>query len=505
MKARATSAASPGVRVSRDVAPRPIPLREAGLNAKRTRARSRRSSRRWAIAALTTDTLMLSAAVVAGGMGSPIAGLPEPPLIASIGFCATVLALLAFHDWYRLPLRPKLTTDARTVISSTALAAMIISFVRIAVADDPHVAAQTAREWLFAATYLLMGRAALLSMEKRDRRDGDSASPTLILGSGKVGQLIAGRLLEKPEFGLAPIGFLDKEPLPPDQRSTDLPVLGASWDLEQVIADHEVSHVIAAFSTAPSDVLLRTVRRCQELGLSVSLVPRLFENTTDKMEIERIGAMPLLSVRPSDPKGWQFAVKYAFDRAVAAVVLLLLSPLLIAIALAIRLTMGGPVLFRQRRVGLDGHEFEMLKFRTMRPDTAPGPGVPLALVTNGNAPGGVEGDDRRTRLGALLRRASLDELPQLLNVLRGQMSLVGPRPERPEFVSRFGDEVRRYDDRHRCKSGITGWAQVQGLRGKTSIADRIEHDNYYIENWSLGLDFKILLMTAWAVFAQDAE
>jgi len=161
------------------------------------------------------------------------------------------------------------------------------------------------------------------------------------------------------------------------------------------------------------------------------------------------------------------------------------------IAIAIRLSSPGPALFRQRRVGRDGHEFDLLKFRTMRPPQTTDEFAPRS----GYAPGGVEGTDRRTRLGRFLRETSLDELPQLINVLRGDMSLVGPRPERPEFVKLFSTEVHRYEDRHRVKSGLTGWAQVNGLRGQTSIADRVEWDNYYIQNWSLRFDLRIIGLT----------
>jgi lipopolysaccharide/colanic/teichoic acid biosynthesis glycosyltransferase len=163
------------------------------------------------------------------------------------------------------------------------------------------------------------------------------------------------------------------------------------------------------------------------------------------------------------------------------------------------------VFFRQRRVGIDGHAFDMLKFRTMRPAReATDPRLEEDLE-RGLAPGGVEGEDRRTAFGRLLRATSIDELPQLINVLRGDMSLIGPRPERPEFSERFGEEVHRYRDRLRVKSGITGWAQVHGLRGRTSIADRVEWDNYYIENWSLWLDFKIVLLTILAIFRDRSE
>ena len=180
--------------------------------------------------------------------------------------------------------------------------------------------------------------------------------------------------------------------------------------------------------------------------------------------------------------------------------LVVLAPLLLVIASAVRVSLGAPVLYRQNRVGLDGRPFEMLKFRTMRPLSDPSEsGASVAGFDPERAPGGVEGADRRTRIGALLRATSLDELVQLINVFKGEMSLVGPRPERPEYVEYFASRVHRYNARHRVKGGITGWAQIHRLRGKTSITDRVEWDNYYIENFSLWLDLKIILMTIPAV------
>jgi len=244
--------------------------------------------------------------------------------------------------------------------------------------------------------------------------------------------------------------------------------------------------------------LLRLVRRCEELGVNVAFVPRLFEKVTSKLTVEHIGGLPLISARPSNPKGIQFLAKYAVDRLVAGVVLLLSLPIMVPAALAILVTLGRPLFFRQVRVGRDGRTFEMLKLRTMRPVEPEVDERELDLPPD-TAPGGVEGGDRRTRVGTFLRRSSLDELPQLINVLKGEMSLIGPRPERPEFVGLFEQSVYRYSDRHRVKSGITGWAQVHGLRGKTSLSDRVEWDNYYIENWSLWLDLKVLLLTFLAV------
>jgi lipopolysaccharide/colanic/teichoic acid biosynthesis glycosyltransferase len=204
---------------------------------------------------------------------------------------------------------------------------------------------------------------------------------------------------------------------------------------------------------------------------------------------------------PAAPRDlWQLVVKHGAGRTFALVMLLVLLPVLLAIALAVKLSSPGKVLYRQRRVGRHGETFEILKFRSMR--DAPAAGFVSAagfVPAAGSAPGGVEGEDRRTAIGTFLRRTSLDELPQLLNVVRGDMCLVGPRPERPEFVARFALEIPGYGVRHDLRVGMTGLAQVRGLRGKTSIADRAAADAEYVQNWSIGLDLKILLRTFGAV------
>jgi exopolysaccharide biosynthesis polyprenyl glycosylphosphotransferase len=352
------------------------------------------------------------------------------------------------------------------------------------------------------------GRTALLQKEARARRRGEVAVPTLILGAGRMAHVTARRLLAEPELGLKPIGFLDADPLTVEGRdSVGLPVLGAIPDLERIVSEHGVQRVIVTFSKVPHEVLLDAVRRARELGVAVSILPRLFEVEGERATVERLGSLPLVAIESSNPTGWQFKLKYAFERVIAAVALLLALPLLMAAAVIVKLTLGGPVLFRQRRVGADGREFDMLKLRTMkgRPEEAEEADIEWALeqlATSGSADDLIdsrsahdERQDRRTRFGRLLRRFSVDELPQLWNVVRGEMSLVGPRPERVRYVRSFELSILRYSDRHRAKSGITGWAQVNGLRGKTSLSDRVEWDNYYIENWSPWLDIKIILMT----------
>jgi len=360
----------------------------------------------------------------------------------------------------------------------------------------------------FAAGAIAAARLGLGVARRRARVQGLSGKRALIVGAGYIGAQLERRLLEKPSLGLRPVGFVDGDPAPAflDGDGGHGPVLGAPEELEAIVAETGAQHIIIAFSSAPDSTVLPLVRRCERLNLEVSVVPRLFENVNDRQWVETIGGMPLCGLRTENPRSWKYAVKHGMDRVVAAIALVAASPLFAAVALAVRLSSPGPIFFRQRRVGRDGQDFDILKFRSMR--VAPHvPDAELAgrLVAAGAAPGGVEGFDRRTKVGTFIRRTSLDEIPQLLNIARGHMSLVGPRPERPEFVELFGPNVQRYGDRHRVKSGLTGWAQVHGLRGQTSLAERVEWDNWYIQNWSLWLDLKIILMTPLEVLRSSAE
>lgn len=439
------------------------------------------------------DGMMLVLAGFLAEVGAARADVPRAPLWVLVVFIVTVLVIFALRGLHRPRLSGVVLDDLRAIATTTALAAMILLAARSLLTSDVAVAPQGTRLWAFSVVFLATGRTVMHWNRQRARRSGRGLKPTLIIGAGYIGHLLATRLLERPELGLRPIGFLDKEPL--GGFLPDVPVLGASWDLERVVAEHDVKHVIVSFSTAPMQVLLGLLERAERLGLETSFVPRLYERTTARLSIEHIGGLPLVSTRRVDPYGWHFAVKHGFDRVAAVLLVIVVAPLLVTSALAVWLDVGRPILFRQQRVGRDGKRFDILKYRSMREGAVADQPELEMLFTSHLAPGGVEGGDRRTRVGTFLRRTSMDELPQLFNVLRGDMSLVGPRPERPEFASRFAVNVRRYDERHRVKSGITGWAQVHGLRGKTSIANRAEWDNYYIENFSLWLDFKILLLT----------
>ncbi len=448
-------------------------------------------ARAWTRTRLLVDAAILclagGVAVLSSRTGS---GRTHPGL--SVAFVVLGLGLL----WARHNPDDRLHASALDAVAHALVIISLAALLTIAagsILGTGHPVAQTLRLWLFALIFVPVGRTALLSYRRRALSKPAVATPTVIVGAGAVGTHVANRLLADFEYGLRPVGFLDTAPIPSydPSRIPSVPVLGGPGDLREAVARVGAGHVIFAFSSEPDHVLVQKVRECQDLGVGVSLVPRLYEAVNERVMIEHVGGLPLLSLRRTNLRGWQFAVKHAFDRAFALTALVVLGPLLFAVAVAVRVTSPGPVLFRQRRVGRDGRTFELLKFRTMVDVANTHPFTP----PEGCAPGGIEGKDRRTSIGPWLRGTSLDELPQLINVLRGDMSLVGPRPERPEFVERFDLEVDHYRDRHRVKSGITGWAQVNGLRGQTSIADRVEWDNYYIENWSLRLDLRILLLT----------
>ena len=467
-----------------------------------------------AFAPLGLDVLMLGFATIGAMAVTPFAGLPRPDAGYMLSFLVLMIALLAHSGHYTPRVSLHLLDDIRSVIGSAAVAAMATAFAA-ALLNDVDPAQEALRVWLFATVCIVAGRSALHLDEVRRRREGVAGAPTLVVGAGRVGHLVARRLQERPEFGLRPVAFLDPEPLTVE-NGAGLPVLGTepSTDenltetLTNSVQELGVRHVIVTFYLSRHESQLELMRRCHELGLSVSLVPRLFEGVADQTSLDRLGGVPLVTVRPSDPRGWQISAKYATDRVLAALAIVVTAPLMLVAAVGVALSMGRPVMFRQQRLGMDDREFEIRKFRTMKsaaeelelPDR-----LPEQMLERDLAPGGIELADRRTRFGRFLRRTSMDELPQLFNVLRGEMSLIGPRPERPEFAREFNDAVHRYPDRHRVKSGITGWAQVHGLRGKTSLSDRVEWDNYYIENWSLWLDLKIALMTLFVIFSHDAE
>jgi exopolysaccharide biosynthesis polyprenyl glycosylphosphotransferase len=443
--------------------------------------------------ALDYTVLTLATAIAAVWAVEPRVTTLDAVLIAF--FPPTVTFALALKGSYRDDFRAVALDKLGHVLTACSISAVAVLGLHEALFSGLSAGARVLGAWIFAVAFL--GCATVVTtVGQRRVRAGGRGAPTLILGSGQVGAHVGQRLLSHPEYGLRPVGYLDVERPGEEHVVAEVPFLGSFQDLEQIVTRHRIEHAIVAFSTMRDRDTVQRIKECEALGVRVTVVPRFFDVVNRRARFEFVGGLPMVRTEPVVASGWRYNLKHVLDRLIAGFLALATMPLFLVIALAVKLSGPGPVLYSQRRVGRDGREFDLLKFRSMRVEpfdfSTFRPGADLA-------PGGVEGVDRRTTVGRFLRNTSLDELPQLLNVLRGDMSLVGPRPERPEFVLLFRERMPRYQDRLRVKAGITGWAQVHGLRGQTSLTDRIEWDNYYIENWSLLLDLKILVLTLLAI------
>jgi len=333
---------------------------------------------------------------------------------------------------------------------------------------------------------LVAGLRVTISQElRRLRRRGRNLQRILIIGAGNLGREIAQKLLHHRELGFEVVGFLDDDPQKVGSLVLGLPVLGGSADVTDVLQRRNIEQV---FITLPLEAQKRIMRILRAVGkefVDVKLVPDILQYAVLNATLDDLDGTPVINLNEVPLRGWSSLAKRGMDIALTIAMLLVLLPLLPFVWLAIWLEDRGPLFYRQERMGLDGKSFMMLKLRSMRVNAESTSGPVWA----------TREDPRRTRIGSFLRKWSLDELPQLWNVLRGDMSLVGPRPERPAFVHEFKEKIPQYMLRHRVKSGMTGWAQVHGWRGNTSIRKRIQYDLYYIENWSLKLDVKILWLT----------
>jgi Undecaprenyl-phosphate glucose phosphotransferase len=286
-----------------------------------------------------------------------------------------------------------------------------------------------------------------------------------------------------PGIGYDVIGFIS------DERGLDqilgLPVWGHIDELPELIERFAIDEVIIAIPEAPHQKILSIIANCERERVAIQVFPDVFQIMATEISIDDLNGLPLLAVRDVALRGWRLTIKRGMDLIISSGMLIFLSPFMMLLALLVKLDSPGAVFYIQERMGLDGKIFPVIKFRSM-PANAEAKSGPVWAKPD---------DNRATRLGTFIRRFSLDELPQLINVLLGDMSMVGPRPERPVFVEQFKQSIPRYMDRHREKAGMTGWAQVNGLRGDTSIVERTKYDLWYIENWSILLDLKIMLKT----------
>jgi len=343
--------------------------------------------------------------------------------------------------------------------------------------------------WLFSILFLSAERILLSQIRAAVRRASIGTVRTLIVGSGAGSQTMQSHLRRLPGLGHEIVGILDDEP-PANPSPHGYPVLGKIAALPNVVREHDVKEVLVALPSLNTERLVEIINLCPTDRVHIRVFPDLFQFLVTDVQMSEISGLPLLTVRAPRLAGWHRVAKRIMDIAISAACLILFSGPMLLIAVLVRLDSPGPVFFIQERVGLDGKPFPMIKFRSMVAD-APGREGRDWTVPN---------DPRVTRLGRFLRRYSIDEMPQFINVLLGHMSLVGPRPEQPQYVAQFSNMIPRYMERHREKAGMTGWAQVNGLRGDVPIEQRTQYDLYYIENWSIFFDLRIMLRSLIALF-----
>jgi len=457
---RQRGAATQGLRAAGAAAPA-----HGGLAPPRRREPAARQASRFApvLAMPLADAAGLAAAIGVTGRAS----------LLSWVYVLAVLALLAASGQHRLRICLRVADQAGRVLAAAALPLLILLPWM-----PPGAAARLA---LWSAGLVFAFRIAVSAALRAAHRGGLLTEPALVVGAGTFGAHVGELMREHPELGLRPQGYLDHGP---PRRDLALRKLGAPADLADVVARYGIRRVVVCYAECKDEDLVTVVRASRPLRADVCVVPRLYElgAALPRSSLDEIWGIPLIPLRRFGHSAAGLWLKRVFDIAVAAGLLLAAAPALLVLSVAIRLQSGRPSLFRQVRITGNGRSAEILKLRTVYDHGDPD--------TSWTVPAG-----RCTVLGRWLRATHLDELPQLVNVLRGEMSMVGPRPERAYFAERFGREILRYGDRTRMPAGVTGWAQVHGLHGDTSIFDRARFDNQYIEYWSPWLDVVILART----------
>ncbi|MBI2095702.1 MAG: undecaprenyl-phosphate glucose phosphotransferase [Candidatus Omnitrophica bacterium] len=413
-----------------------------------------------------------------------------PYYFRSFNFIAlVVLFFLRFYDLYKVGRGLTFSAETAKIFKAVAASAILLMAITFFI-----------RGFSYSRTFLSIACSLIgigLAVERYvfgiflmgiDEKRG-SLRNILVVGCNENARRLVRYYRENPRFGARVVGFLD-DTLPKDSRTEETPVLGRTRELGGLIQTRrDIHEVVLSLPKASSEEVLRMICECEKEMVAFRWIADIFGLITSKMTVSYFGVVPVLSFTDSPLADWENrALKRAMDMALSFSALIFLSPFVAAIALWIKKDSPGPVFYKQERVGQDGRRFMLFKFRTMK----------LGAESQTGPVWAAKDDPRRTRLGAFLRKNNLDELPQLWNVLKGDMSLVGPRPERPFFVSQFKEDIPRYMARHSIRSGITGWAQVNGLRGNTSIEERTKFDLYYIENWSIFFDIKILFLTALA-------
>ncbi|MFH1313378.1 MAG: undecaprenyl-phosphate glucose phosphotransferase [Candidatus Eisenbacteria bacterium] len=401
--------------------------------------------------------------------------------------CLVTLGAFRFLGLYRMPRADSFASEMIKLLKAMTGASLIAMATTFLYRGVDYSRLVFVLAWAIGILVIWLERYALREIQAWAFSRGHLTKNVAIVGTGPMLPTVVDRIESRPGLGLVIKGYIGEGETP-----TGIAYLGPIEETGRLIRQLGLDVVIVALPFSEHERLLEVLRQTDGLRVEIRFVPDLFGLITTRTEVHDLDGIPLIGLKPFPLDPWGRFFKRLLDMFLSAVFLVIFSPVVSVVSLAVVLESRGGVFYRQERIGRDGRRFTMYKFRSMRADAE----------KDGPVWGKGVDDPRSTRVGWILRRTGLDEIPQLYNVLRGEMSLIGPRPERPCFVSEFAGSIPGYLDRHRVKSGVTGWAQVNGLRGDTSVEERTEYDIYYVENWSLGLDFRIMLMTIRYVLTQ---
>lgn len=408
---------------------------------------------------------------------------------------ASILLVLFLSKMYHRKRFPSYVDEFSSIFTSVSAGSVVaIALISFLFKDElDYHRLMMIYAWVLTVILICSGRLAHARIKQALQKRGVGRDDVLIIGTGEVGRMILQKIRHSPRLGYRVVGFIEGSGNGDngEKEINGVPVVGSIEDLSTIIDINGIDEVIIGLPEASHQEILNIISRCEREKVSIKVFPDVFQIMAAEVSIDDLGGLPLLTVRDIALRGWRLTLKRLVDLVCSAIGLVVLSPFMLLVALLIKLDSRGPVFYIQERMGLDVNPFCMLKFRSMCKDAEAETGPVWA----------TENDPRCTKIGAFMRHYSIDEFPQLINVLLGEMSMVGPRPERPIFVEQFRRQIPRYMDRHLEKAGITGWAQVNGLRGDTSIVERTKYDLWYIENWSLWLDFKIMLRTMLRTFS----
>jgi len=416
--------------------------------------------------------------------GQPVLSSYVPTIILHV---STIIVMFYFSRLYHLKRAFSRFDQIRNVIGVVTLGSLLANgtlefFLQNTPLEVSYPRSLFFYVWIFSVFMTGFGRELHRMFWESLRKRGIARDNLLIVGEGRIARDITNKIRKRSELGYNIVGIVSGSE--PKGRMLGFPFIGQYEDIPRLIDELEVEQVIVALSDTKRTELVELITLCQRGQVDIKVYPDIFSYMAGDLNVDDLGGTPLLTVRDIALRGWKLSLKRALDLFGAGLGLIMLSPFMMLTVFLIRLESKGSVFYSQVRMGLDGRPFPMIKFRSMRMD-----------AESSGRTWTVENDPRVTRIGRFMRRTNWDEIPQLINVLLGHMSLVGPRPERPMYVQQFRGQIPRYMERHREKAGMTGWAQVNGLRGDTSIAHRTQYDLWYVENWSLWLDIKIIIRT----------